>query len=214
MEFEARKIRLIMSLRQKGITDTSVLSAIERVPRENFVLSQFTGQAYEDSAWPIEEGQTISEPYVVAFMTQALKNNHDLKVLEIGTGSGYQAAILSKLYRRVFTIERYKSLLRIAEERFHQCKIHNVITRLNDGFNGWPEQAPFDRIIVTAAAESIPPNLKNQLSENGILIIPIGFENRKQQIIRVIKKENTFIEENLLSVRFVPLVKGVVRGNS
>jgi len=105
MEFEARKIRLIMSLRQKGITDTSVLSAIERVPRETFVLSQFTEQAYEDSAWPIEEGQTISEPYVVAFMTQALKNNQNLKVLEIGTGSGYQAAILSKLYRRVFTIE-------------------------------------------------------------------------------------------------------------
>ena len=174
MTEDTRKIRLIMELRQSGITDTEVLSALERIPREDFVLSNFSDQAYENTALPIDQGQTISQPYVVAFMTLALELGPRMRVLEIGTGSGYQAAVLSKLCRRVYTIERYRSLLRQAETRFGKLGLHNIVTKLGDGHLGWPEQAPFERIIVTAAAAAVPEALKAQLAVGGIMAIPIG----------------------------------------
>jgi protein-L-isoaspartate(D-aspartate) O-methyltransferase len=209
---DARKIRLIMELRQQGITDTEVLSAIERVAREIFVSPSFVDQAYENTALPIEEGQTISQPYVVAFMTQALDVKPRMRVLEIGTGSGYQAAVLARLCRRVFTIERYRSLLRRAEEKFKAARISNIVTRLGDGANGWPELAPFDRIIVTAAAPEVPSALKEQLSENGgVLIVPVGRDSQAQHIVRIVRQGEEFTTEELLPVRFVPLVAGVVR---
>jgi protein-L-isoaspartate(D-aspartate) O-methyltransferase len=212
---DARKIRLIMELRQQGISDTRVLSAIERVHREIFVSPSFVDQAYENTALPIEEGQTISQPYVVAFMTQALDVKPRQRVLEIGTGSGYQAAVLAKLCRRVFTIERYRSLLRRAEEKFKSARINNIVARLGDGALGWPELAPFDRIIVTAAAPEIPPALKEQLSDKGgILIIPVGRDSQAQQIMRIVRTGDAYASEELLPVRFVPLVPGVVRENN
>jgi protein-L-isoaspartate(D-aspartate) O-methyltransferase len=206
---DARKIRLIMELRQSGISDTRVLSAIERVPREHFVLANFSDQAYENTALPIDQGQTISQPYVVAFMTQALELGERMKVLEIGTGSGYQAAILAKLCRRVYTIERFRSLLRAAEERFRSLGLHNIVTRLGDGHLGWPEQAPFERIIVTAAAEEVPPALKEQLAPGGILVIPVGRSGWSQEILRIRRTEDGFDTEHLLPVRFVPLIAGI-----
>ena len=215
MTQDARKIRLIMELRQQGISDTRVLSAIERVHREIFVSPSFVDQAYENTALPIEEGQTISQPYVVAFMTQALDVKPPQRVLEIGTGSGYQAAVLAKLCRRVFTIERYRSLLRRAEEKFKSARINNIVARLGDGALGWPELAPFDRIIVTAAAPEIPPALKEQLSDKGgILIIPVGRDSQAQQIMRIVRTGDAYASEELLPVRFVPLVPGVVRENN
>jgi len=209
---DARKIRLIMELRQQGIADTRVLSAIERVPREIFVSPSFVDQAYENTALPIEEGQTISQPYVVAFMTQALDVKPRSRVLEVGTGSGYQAAVLAQLCRRVFTIERFRSLLRRAEEKFKSARISNIVTRLGDGALGWPDLAPFDRIIVTAAAPEVPEALKEQLSDNGgVLVIPVGRDSQAQQIVRIVRNGDTFSTETLLPVRFVPLISGVVR---
>ncbi len=212
MTQDARKIRLIMELRQQGITDTQVLSAIERVPREIFVSQSFVDQAYKNTALPIEEGQTISQPYVVAFMTQALAVQPRSRVLEVGTGSGYQAAVLAKLCRRVFSIERYKSLLRRAEEKFKKARISNIVTKLGDGARGWPDLAPFDRIIVTAAASEIPQALKDQLSEKGgIMVIPVGRHSHNQTIVKIVRNGDEYTHHELLPVRFVPLVEGVVR---
>ena len=198
-----------MELRQSGITDTDVLSALERIPREQFVLSNFSDQAYENTALPIEQGQTISQPYVVAFMTLALELGPRMRVLEIGTGSGYQAAVLSKLCRRVYTIERYRSLLRQAEMRFRGLELHNIVTKLGDGYLGWPEQAPFERIIVTAAVAAVPEALKEQLAVGGIMVIPIGDSGTNQVVVRIRHSEEGFTSEELLPVRFVPLVEGV-----
>ena len=209
MTDDTRKIRLIMELRQSGITDTGVLSALERIPREEFVLSNFSDQAYENTALPIEQGQTISQPYVVAFMTRALKLGPRMRVLEIGTGSGYQAAILSKLCRRVYTVERYRSLLRQAEERFWKLGLHNIVTRFGDGHRGWPEQAPFERIIVTAAAPEVPEALKEQLAVGGVMVIPVGQSGANQDVIRICRSEEGYSSDRLLPVRFVPLVEGV-----
>ncbi len=209
---DARKIRLIMELRQQGISDTNVLSAVERVPREVFVSPSFVDQAYENTALPIEEGQTISQPYVVAFMTQALDIQPRMRVLEVGTGSGYQAAVLAQLCRRVFTIERYRSLLRHAEEKFKAARISNIVTKLGDGAKGWPDLAPFDRILVTAAAAEVPEALKEQLSEEGgILVVPVGRDSQAQHVVRIVRNGDDFTSEELLPVRFVPLVAGVVR---
>ena len=210
MKFEARKIRLIMQLRKKGITNTNVLSAIEKVPRENFILETFLDKAYEDSALPIEEGQTISQPFIVALMTQALCLDRKSKILEIGTGSGYQAAVLSHICRRVFTIERFESLLRSAQLKFKSSNIHNIVTKHGDGYLGWPEQAPFDRIIVTAASKSIPEELTSQLRDNGLMVIPLEDEEKKQKIFTVRKTKNNYFKEPLVPVRFVPLVEGKV----
>lgn len=208
----AKVIRLIMSLRNAGITDTAVLSAMERVPRELFIPKQIHDQAYEDIALPIGRGQTISQPYVVAFMTQALEVNDRIKVLEIGTGSGYQACVLAKLCRRVYTIERHKPLLEGAEHIFNELKLRNITAIVGDGMKGWPQQAPFDRIIVTAGASDKPPAaLLDQLSVGGIMIIPIG--KAGHQVLRRYKKEteDTYAVKDLLPVRFVPLLPDIAR---
>jgi protein-L-isoaspartate(D-aspartate) O-methyltransferase len=207
LSIDARKIRLIMQLRRSGVTDTAVLAVIERLPRELFVPRSFLDQAYEDMALPIGSGQTISQPLVVAMMTQALELHDRLKVLEIGTGSGYQAAVLSRLVRRVYTIERHRALLHEAEARFTQLGFHNITTRAGDGTKGWPEQAPFDRILVTAAADGdIPKTLTDQLALGGIMIVPLGNDRRDQRVYRVRRTETGLQREELWPVRFVPLL--------
>ncbi len=212
MSLLARKIRLIMKLRKAGITDTAVLGAIERVPREAFIPPMFHDQAYEDIALPIDCGQTISQPLVVASMTQALKVNARHKVLEIGTGSGYQAAILSKLCRRVYSIERHRPLLQTAERRLTDLRVRNITCKAADGMKGWIEQAPFDRVIVTAAAATEPPEaLLEQLSVGGILIIPMGRDKANQFIYRITRQEEGYACEQLMPVRFVPLLPDIAR---
>lgn len=208
----ARKIRLIMKLRKAGITDTNVMSAIERVPREAFIPAMFHDQAYEDTALPIGRGQTISQPLVVAAMTQELKVHDRHKVLEIGTGSGYQAAILAKLCRRVYSIERHKPLLITAEQRINELAIRNITCKAADGMKGWIEQAPFDRIIVTAAAGDEPPQpLLDQMSIGGIMIIPMGRDKASQFIYRITRDETGYKTEQLMPVRFVPLLPNIAR---
>jgi protein-L-isoaspartate(D-aspartate) O-methyltransferase len=214
MTVAARKIRLIMQLRHAGISDTDVLSAIERIPREDFVPESFRDQAYENVALPIGQGQTLSQPQIVAAMTQALRANRRLKVLEIGTGSGYQAAVLAKLCRRLYTIERHRELLSVAEERFARLRLHNITCRAGDGSKGWPEQAPFSRIIVTAAAPDVPAALLDQLAPDGILIVPIGRPGAMQELVRLTRNETGFNEEPLGQVRFVPLVEGTAAAGS
>lgn len=210
----ARRIRLLMKLRRCGITDRAVLGAVERIPREAFVPDTFSDQAYEDIALPIGRGQTISQPLVVAAMTQALKLGDRHKVLEVGTGSGYQAAILSKLCRRVYSIERHRPLLDIAEARFKQLRLHNITTVAGDGMKGWPEQAPFDRIIVTAAAAQEPPKaLLDQLSVGGILVLPLGKQNGDQFIYRITRTEDGYHSEKMMPVRFVPLLPDIAPDN-
>ena len=201
-----RTIRLLLDLRGDGICDTRVLSAIERVPREDFLPPPFQHQAYENVALPIGHGQTVSQPTVVARMSQALELTDRHKVLEIGTGSGYQTAVLARLARRVYTIERHRPLLAEAERRLETLKLRNVTTRAGDGSKGWPEQAPFDRIIVTCAALFPPQLLAAQLGEGGVMIIPVGAENRDQRILRVRRSGGELQVEELWSVRFVPLV--------
>jgi protein-L-isoaspartate(D-aspartate) O-methyltransferase len=206
-----RKIELIMALRNQGIRDQAILEAIERTPREMFLGPSFQPMAYADQALPIACGQTISQPYVVAFMTDRLKLNDRSKVLEIGTGSGYQTAILSPLCRRVYTIERYRTLAKEAEERFKALGLTNITQMVGDGYKGWPKQAPFDRIIVTAAAKEVPKELADQLAIGGIMIIPLEEGLMNQELVRVTRDEQGFAQERLLPVRFVPLVEGVAR---
>jgi protein-L-isoaspartate(D-aspartate) O-methyltransferase len=208
MTLEARKIRLVMELRRQGVTDKAVLSAIERVPRENFVPPTFHDQAYENTALPIGHGQTISQPAVVAFMTQALEIGPRMKVLEVGTGCGYQAAVLARLCRRVYTIERHRDLLRDAEARFSALRIRNITSRWGDGTKGWSEQAPFDRIIVTAGAPRVPDVLFEQLAPDGILIAPVGRTAQDQALVRYRRTADGWDSETLWPVRFVPLVEG------
>jgi protein-L-isoaspartate(D-aspartate) O-methyltransferase len=205
----ARKIRLIMALRRSGVTDTAVLAAIERIPRESFVPEAFHDQAYEDKALPIGQGQTISQPQVVALMTQALDLTPRHKVLEIGTGSGYQSAVLARLSRRVYTVERHRALLAEAERRFAALRIHNITAIAGDGMKGWPAQAPFDRIIVTAAAAGMPETLLAQLAVGGIMVLPLGPERADQELMRVRRLETEITTEKLCDVRFVPLLPGL-----
>jgi protein-L-isoaspartate(D-aspartate) O-methyltransferase len=205
------QVSLIMQLRRRGIRDTKVLRAIERVPRELFVDEAFAGHAYQDIALPIECGQTISQPFVVAYMTEKLELDPRHKVLEIGTGSGYQAAVLSYLCRRVYTVERWRELQKGAEQRLAQLKIANVTTIIGDGWLGWPPQAPFDRIIVTAAALDAPAALLDQLKEGGRMIIPLGETRDAQSLVQIDKTEEGLVETPLLPVRFVPLVHGRVK---
>jgi protein-L-isoaspartate(D-aspartate) O-methyltransferase len=207
----AKKLRLLMELRGAGISDSRVLGAIEKTSREIFVPPAFVDQAYENVALPIGSGQTISQPYVVALMTEKLEPGERHKVLEIGTGSGYQAAVLARLCRRVFTIERHRGLAQEAERRFAELKLHNIVCRVGDGAKGWPEQQPFDRIIVTAAAPEIPVSLLDGLATGGILVAPVGEERRDQQLRRVLRTETGFLTEDLGWVRFVPLVSGLPR---
>ena len=205
------QIGLIMQLRRRGIRDTKVLRAIERVPRELFVDDAFADHAYQDIALPIECGQTISQPFVVAFMTEKLDLDERHKILEIGTGSGYQAAVLSHLCRRVYTVERWRELQKSAERRFARLNITNVTTIIGDGWLGWPPQAPFDRIIVTAAAREAPAKLLEQLKVGGRMIIPLGESRDAQQLVVIDKTEEGITQKPLLPVRFVPLVHGRVK---
>ena len=217
---ENRKIRLVMALRTAGIQDTDVLSAIERVPREHFIPDAVSDQAYEDIAVPIGLGQTISQPFVVAKMTEALEVNDLHKVLEIGTGTGYQACVLSKIARRVYTIERHRPLHELAEENFKALNIRNVTTLCGDGMRGWPaihgiDQAPFDRIIVTAAAREKPPEkLIQQLNVGGIMVAPVGESGK--QMLKKYKKEavDTYSVSDIMPVRFVPLLPDIARAGA
>ena len=208
MSYEAQKIRLIMDLRRQGISDNDVLSAVERVPREMFVPEAMRAEAYENIPLPISQGQTISQPFIVAYMTQALCLGERNRILEIGTGSGYQAAVLAQLSRRVCTVERYRTLLRQAEACFEALKLHNITTRLGDGGKGWPELAPFARIIVTAAAPAMPQCLAEQLDDGGIMVVPVGTSG-EQVLYRITRQGQELKEERLLDVRFVPLVEGM-----
>ena len=205
---DTSKIRLLMELRSQGITDARVLAAIERTPRELFVPADLQDQAYVNSALPIGRGQTISQPIVVAMMTQKLAVGERMRVLEIGTGSGYQAAILARLCRRVYTVERHRELLREAEEHFRELELDNISTRWGDGYKGWPEQAPFDRIIVTAAAPELPETLVEQLMDGGLMVAPVGEDFWGQRLMLVARTGDTTTAEPFMDVRFVPLVEG------
>ncbi len=203
------KIRLVMELRRSGVTDTRVLSAIERTPREAFCPPQFLDRAYEDTALPIAHGQTLSAPTVVGLMTQAIEVGARHKVLEVGTGSGYQASVLSHLCRRLYTIERHRPLLADAEARFRDLRINNIVSLHGDGWAGWPAQAPFDRIIVTAAPDAVPAALVDQLAVGGLLVLPVGREKREQRLLRLRKTADGVQTEELAAVRFVPMVSGL-----
>jgi len=210
-ERDTRLARLVLSLRSQGVTDPAVLAAIEKTPRDLFTPDLFKERSWEDSALPIACGQTISQPYIVGLMTQALTLEPRARVLEIGTGSGYQTAVLSRLARLVYTVERYRTLLRAAESRLESLQITNVITRFGDGFLGWAEQAPFDRILVTAAAPEEPIVLLRQLKPSGVLVAPIG-KGPVQQLCRYAGDgEGGFTMDVLCEVRFVPLLEGVAR---
>jgi protein-L-isoaspartate(D-aspartate) O-methyltransferase len=203
------RIRLLMKLRNAGVTDTRVLSAMESIPRDLFVPEAFYDKAYEDTALPIDSGQTISQPSVVAWMTWALSVSDRMRVLEIGTGSGYQAAILARLCRMLYTVERHRDLLKIAEQRFKALKLNNIMTQAGDGSKGWKSAAPFDRIIVTAAAHEVPAALLDQLAEGGIMVIPVG-SSTEQILLRIEKTPQGITQQHLMDVRFVPLVEGKV----
>lgn len=202
----ADRERLIDDLRARGITDERVLGAIGRIPREKFLDRTFAQHAYDDSALPIGEGQTISQPYTVAFQTQTLQLKPGEKVLEIGTGSGYQAAVLAAMDQRVFTIERHIALLEAARKRLEALGFHRVISRAGDGTRGWPEYAPFDAIIVTAGAPDVPESLVKQLSpEGGRMVIPVGsMAHQRMYLIR--KNGETLDAKELQDFAFVPLI--------
>jgi protein-L-isoaspartate(D-aspartate) O-methyltransferase len=204
-----RKMRFLFALRSRGVTDPRVLSAMERIDRGAFVRGLFAERAYEDMPLPIACGQTISQPSVVGLMTQALEVSPRDKVLEVGTGSGYQAAILSLLARRVYTIDRHRRLVREAQAVFDALGLVNITALTGDGSRGLPEQAPFDRILVTAAAEDPPGPLLDQLREGGIMVLPVGQSDAVQSLIRVRRGPEGFDYEELRAVRFVPLVEGV-----
>lgn len=209
MTEDRRRLQLLQSLRDQGISDERVLVAIGNVPREVFVESLFADDAYVDQALPIPCGQTISQPYIVALMTEALKVEPHSRVLEIGTGSGYQAAVLSRLARRVYTIERYATLAEAAAQRFAELGITNITQRVGDGTLGMPEFAPFDRIMVTAAAREVPQAYLDQMAPGSILVIPIEERPGRQSLWRITRDQQGFEHEHLLPVRFVPLVEGL-----
>ena len=204
---DVKKIRLILELRESGISDSKILSAIEKIPREKFVPDNFRNQAYDNLALPIGDNQTISQPFVVAKMTQLLAVESTHKVLEIGTGSGYQSAVLSKLVRRVYTIERIKNLLIKAENIFQELNISNIVLKYADGNLGWKEQIPFDRIIITAATSSISKEVASQIHDGGIIVSPMVQEN-KQIIVKYTKTNNVLKSEIFDDVLFVPNLSG------
>lgn len=204
-------MRFIYTLRSKGVTDMNVLRAMERIDRSAFLRGVFSERAYEDTPLPIPCGQTISQPSVVALMTETLELQPRHKVLEIGTGSGYQAAILSLLARRVYTVERHRPLAAEARKVFDALGLSNITSFASDGSFGLPDQAPFDRIIVTAAAEDPPTPLLQQLAPGGIMIVPVGQSDAVQSLIKVRKLETGFDYEELRPVRFVPLLEGIAR---
>jgi protein-L-isoaspartate(D-aspartate) O-methyltransferase len=208
---DVERMEFQLALRRRGISDQAVLRAMDEVPREHFVLPEFIDNAYADQALPIACGQTISQPYVVAYMTEQLQVESRHRVLEIGTGSGYQAAILSRLAREVVSIERYRTLADTARERLKTLGYSNVTILAGDGFSGAPERAPFDRIMVTAAAEEIPDALTGQLGEGGKMLLPLGPRTGTQHIVKLTKMAGALTRENLIAVRFVPLLRGQAR---
>lgn len=209
---EKLKMELVLMLRRAGVTDPDVVATMERVPREAFVPDAFKDRSYDDITLPIGHHQTLSQPAVVGLMTEALELDDRKKVLEVGTGSGYQTAILAPLCRRVYTIERHAPLLEEAEKRFEELRIRNVTAKVGDGTLGWDAQAPFERIIVTAAAADVPPILADQLALGGIMIVPIGLSDDFQTILKVVKTEHGLETQELRDVRFVPLIPGEAAG--
>lgn len=203
------KMQFLYTLRSKGVTNSEVLNAMERIDRGDFIRGVFAERAYEDMPLPIACGQTISQPSVVGIMTQALRVKPRDKVLEIGTGSGYQAAILGQLGRRIYTVDRHRELVKDASALYEALDLSNIIAFTADGSFGLPDHAPFDRILVTAAAEDPPGPLLAQLKVGGIMVVPVGQSDSVQNLIRVIKTEYGFEYEELQSVRFVPLVEGM-----
>jgi protein-L-isoaspartate(D-aspartate) O-methyltransferase len=201
-------MEFLLTLRRRGIIDQAVLRAMDDVPRQYFVETSFADAAYADQALPIACGQTISQPYVVAYMTERLEVRSHHRVLEVGTGSGYQSAVLSRLAREVVSVERYRTLADEARERLRSLGYGNVDVVVGDGFLGVPQKAPYDRVIVTAAAESVPQALLDQLVANGIIVLPLGSHDGSQHIIKLTKSETGTRRENLIPVRFVPMLPG------
>lgn len=206
-----QQMQFVFTLRSRGVTNADVLKAMEQTDRSEFLEGIFQERAFEDTPLPIACGQTISQPTVVGLMTQALEVTRRCKVLEVGTGSGYQAAILARLARRVYTIERHRRLARRARDVFQRLGLHNVTVVHADGSLGLTEQAPFDRIILTAAAEDAPKGLLDQLRPGGIMVLPVGQSNAVQTLIRIEKTEDGLEYTDLGAVRFVPLVEGVAQ---
>ena len=204
------KFDLLLDLKQQGISDIKVLNIIEHIDRSLFIDTNLKEKSNLNVALPIDCGQTISQPLIVAHMTQTLDINKKMRVLEIGTGSGYQSIVLSKLSRFVYTIERHNILLKKAKTLLQSLEINNVFFKHADGGLGWSDQAPFDRIIVTASAPEIPTKLLSQLVDNGIMVIPVGEDNDNQVLKKIIKKGDSFIVKNIMNVRFVPLLEGKV----
>jgi protein-L-isoaspartate(D-aspartate) O-methyltransferase len=205
------RMQFLLGLRKRGISDAAVLRAMDEVPREHFVDKPFLDNAYADQALPIACGQTISQPYVVAYMTEHLRVQGSHRVLEIGAGSGYQAAILSRLARDVISVERYRTLAESARNRLASLRYDNVEVRVGDGLAGAPDRAPFDRIIVTAAAETVPDALVEQLVDGGVMLLPLGPHAGAQHLVRITKDEAGIKQEELIGVRFVPLLPGQAR---
>jgi protein-L-isoaspartate(D-aspartate) O-methyltransferase len=205
------RMEFMLTLRRRGISDQAVLRAMDEVPREHFVAPDCLEAAYGDHALPIACGQTISQPYVVAYMTEQLTVQPQHRVLEIGTGSGYQAAVLSRLVREVVSIERYRTLAEAARNRLRTLGYDNVEVVVGDGFAGVPARAPYDRIIVTAAAENVPEVLVEQLVENGVLLLPLGPHHGTQEIVKLTKTNEGLAQDHLIGVRFVPLLRGQAR---
>jgi len=201
-------MEFLLTLRRRGIADQAVLRAMDEVPREQFVETGFVDSAYADQALPIACGQTISQPYVVAYMTEKLGVHPTHRVLEIGTGSGYQAAILSRLAREIVSVERYRTLADQARERLKVLGYDNVEVVVGDGFSGAPGRAPYDRIIITAAAETVPEALLDQLVEGGVMVLPLGAHDGSQHIVKLTKSQTGTVRETLISVRFVPMLSG------
>jgi protein-L-isoaspartate(D-aspartate) O-methyltransferase len=199
---------LLLRLRRTGITDRRVLGAIEAVPRDLFVPAESQQESYSERALPIECGQTISAPVIVGLMTAALDVSDRDRVLEIGTGSGYQTAVLARLARRVYTIDRFRTLVMAAESRFQTLHLSNVTTLVGDGMKGWPEQAPFDKIVVTAAGDEVPEALLKQVRVGGIIVAPVGPADGIQKLMKMTRTEEGFDETVLADVRFVPLIPG------
>ncbi|SFR40963.1 protein-L-isoaspartate(D-aspartate) O-methyltransferase [Marinobacter daqiaonensis] len=203
------RMRLIQRLREAGISDERVLGAMEQVPRHIFLDEALSHRAYEDTSLPIGHSQTLSQPYIVARMTEVMMSASPKRVLELGTGSGYQTTILANLCEEVFSVERIKPLQDKARERMHLLRLRNVMLRLADGPMGWPDRAPFDGIMVTAAPRTLPEELLGQLSDGGVMVAPVGEE--QQMLVKVTRQGSRFHTENIEPVRFVPLLAGVVR---
>ncbi|MGY0154815.1 protein-L-isoaspartate(D-aspartate) O-methyltransferase [Edwardsiella tarda] len=205
---DRRVLLLIQQLMRQGIRDEAVLKAIAEVPRERFIDEAMSHKAYDNTALPIGLGQTISQPYMVARMTELLALQPNSRVLEIGTGSGYQTAVLAHLAPHVYSVERIKSLQWQAKRRLKQLDLHNVSTRHGDGWQGWASRGPFDAIIVTAAAPEIPPALLAQLADGGRLVLPVGEAAQPQFLRRIQRRGDEYLVESIEPVRFVPLVGG------